>query len=225
MIPKTIHYCWFGGNSFSKLHEECLATWTQHLPDYELKLWNEYNSPMDHPFVKAAYKDVNYAFVSDYVRLYAIYNEGGIYLDTDMFVLKAFDSLLKNECFLGVEDEDGVNASIIGAQPKSKFLQMSLNFYDSIKYDRSSLDFISIPRNLQKVLRSRGWNESEVTIYKEEYFYPYPWTSRLAGDLDFKKYITDKSFAVHLWDASWIPLDKGTSLINKLIKIIKGFIK
>ncbi len=222
MIPKTIHYCWFGGNSFGKLHKQCLNTWAQLLQDYQLKLWNESNSPMDNAFVKAAYEDKNYAFVSDYVRLYAIYNEGGIYLDTDMYILKSLNPFLNDECFLGIEDEDGVAAGIIGSVPNHNYIGKCLEFYNQLVYDKNLLDETSIPRNMQRILSTWSDDDQSVQIYEEEYFYPYPYTASLAGDRNFKKHLTARSYGVHLWDGSWISMNNKNAL-RRIIQILKKY--
>ena len=101
MIPKIIHYCWFGPNKLNNTAINCIKSWKKNLPDYQIKLWNEKNVNLDIPFVNKAYAANKYAFVSDYIRLWAIYNEGGIYLDTDMLVLKSLDPFLNYSCFLG----------------------------------------------------------------------------------------------------------------------------
>ena len=114
MIPKIIHYCWFGPKPFSRTVKKCLKTWHKHLSDYEFCFWNEQTcatyaeehhipNPMEHPFVQSAYKAQKYAFVADYVRFWALYHIGGIYLDTDMYVLRSFSPLLQAQFFCGWE--------------------------------------------------------------------------------------------------------------------------
>ena len=114
MIPKIIHYCWFGPKPFSRTVKKCLKTWHKHLSDYEFCFWNEQTcatyaeehrlpNPMEHPFVQSAYKAQKYAFVADYVRFWALYHIDGIYLDTDMYVLRSFSPLLQAQFFCGWE--------------------------------------------------------------------------------------------------------------------------
>ena len=92
MIPKVVQYCWFGGKKKTKLIKDCIKSWKRYLPDYKIIEWNEKNSDLAHPFVIEAYKLKKWAFVSDYIRLKVLYDFGGIYLDTDMMVLKSFES-------------------------------------------------------------------------------------------------------------------------------------
>ena len=134
MIPKKIHYCWFGKNEMPDLAKRCIETWYKYLPDYEFKLWNEDNSPMEIPFVKEAYKNKMYAYVSDYVRFYALYKEGGIYLDVDMEVIKSFDPLLNNKMFFGAESKRHIGVSIIGAEKNHSFIEEFLEYLENLKF-------------------------------------------------------------------------------------------
>ena len=101
-IPKKIHYCWFGRGQMPELAIKCLASWKKNLPDYEVIEWNEDNFDINsNRYVKEAYESKKYAFVTDYVRLYVLYNHGGIYMDTDVEVLKPLDVFLVNRAFTG----------------------------------------------------------------------------------------------------------------------------
>lgn len=109
MIPKVIHYCWFGGNEMPPMVKWCIKSWHKHLPDYEIKLWNESNFDINSvSFVKEAYNAKKYAYVADYVRLYALYHEGGIYLDSDERVLKPLDDFLKYDFVAAHEYHPGL---------------------------------------------------------------------------------------------------------------------
>ena len=104
MIPKIIHYCWFGRGPMPPMALKCIESWHRFMPDYEYKLWNEDNFDVNSvPYVKEAYEARKFAFVTDYVRLYALYTEGGIYMDTDVEVLKPYDDLLGLSGFTGYE--------------------------------------------------------------------------------------------------------------------------
>ena len=106
-IPKIIHYCWFGKGPKPELVLKCIASWEKYLPDYEIKEWNENNFDINsNIYCKEAYERKKYAFVSDYVRLYAVYNEGGIYFDTDLEVIKNMDVFLNNKAFTSKAPEE-----------------------------------------------------------------------------------------------------------------------
>ncbi len=136
MIPKKIHYVWVGGNPKPKDIKRCMKTWKKYLPDYEIKEWNEHNFDIDaHPFCKEAYKAKKWAFVSDYIRAYAIYNEGGIYLDTDNIVVRNLDPLLENRAFVGYETPDFAFTACFGAEKGHPFLKDMLDFYDNFKFE------------------------------------------------------------------------------------------
>ena len=105
MIPKVIHYCWFGRNPLPPLAKKCIESWKKYCPDYEIKEWNEDNFPMDYnDYVKEAYEAKKWAFITDVVRLFALVTEGGIYMDTDVEVIKPLDGLLQYEAVSGFEN-------------------------------------------------------------------------------------------------------------------------
>ena len=113
-MRKKIHYCWFGGKKLPKSVRECIATWKKMLPEYEIKEWNESNFDINTSnFVKEAYENKKWAFVSDYVRIYALYQEGGIYFDTDMKVLKNVSDIVDKDMFLGYEDSGFIGTAVI----------------------------------------------------------------------------------------------------------------
>lgn len=138
-IPKKIHYVWVGGAKKPNYIRRCMKTWEKNLKGYEIKEWNENNFDINkHPFVKAAYEQKKWAFVSDYIRAYAIYNEGGIYLDTDVLVVDNLDSLLDNKAFVGYETPDHPFTAVFGAEKGHPFVKDILDSYDNKKH---SFDF------------------------------------------------------------------------------------
>ena len=140
MIPKIIHYVWVGNNPKPKDIKKCMKTWKKHLKDYEIIEWNESNFDINsHPFVKKAYEAKKWAYVSDYIRMYAIYNYGGIYLDTDVLVLDNFDKFLDNKVFVGFERENYPFTAVFGAEKKNKFIKKLLDYYDNL--DAYNFDF------------------------------------------------------------------------------------
>ncbi len=221
MIPRIIHYCWFGPKPFSRTVRKCLKTWRKHLSDYEFRLWNEQTcadyakahqlpDPMQHPYVRAAYEAQKYAFVADYVRFWALYYMGGIYLDTDMYVLRSFDSLLDAAFFCGWETAaegaagqcapvkgSTVSCGALGACALGACARDILRKYDTLVFDEAHLADYVIPRVITPVIMQHP----EVTIYPHDYFYPYPYDRRM--EPNFKKYATPRTLAIHLWDLSW----------------------
>ena len=203
MIPKTIHYCWFGPKPLPKLVINCMKTWTDQLPDYEIKLWNENNSPMDVPFVSEAYQAKKYAFVSDYVRFWALYHYGGIYLDTDMFVLRSFDDLLENDCFFGWETPEKkiISCGIIGSTKENPFILLLLNSYNKVKFDLKNKDSIIITRHISRCYE-RFPGKQGIKLFDFDFFYPFPYEEK-ENVQNFMKFKTNKTHAIHLWNISW----------------------
>ena len=201
-IPKIIHYCWFGKKELPELVNKCIASWKKHLPEYEIMFWNENNSPMDHPFVKQAMEIHKFAFVSDYVRLWAVYKYGGIYLDTDMYAVKSLDKLLINNVFFGYEDErsENVSVGIFGATQGHKFIKQIMSVYDELILP-SDLTLIAIPIIVTDVY-NKYENKHEILIYPVNYFYPFPQKKRKDGN--FLDYKTEDTYAIHLWNLSWL---------------------
>ena len=210
MIPKIIHYCWFGPKPFSRTVRKCMATWHKHLSDYEFCLWNEETcatyaaehnlpNPMEHPFVKGAYVAKKYAFVADYVRFWALYHCGGVYLDTDMYVVKSMDDLLDNELFVSWEkkEQDYINVALVGSSKNNKCVEMILKVYDTLLFNTNQVDKYIVPRLVSPIVLKN----SKTTIYPYDYFYPLPYNERFVWRK--MKYNTSNTYAVHLWDISW----------------------
>ena len=133
MIPKVIHYCWFGGNPLPELAIRYIDSWRQRCPDYEIKKWDETNFDVySCDFVKEAYESKKWAFVSDYARLWIVFNYGGVYLDTDVELVKSLDELLDNKCFLGAETTGQVNTGLgFGAEKNNVVVKLLLNEYNN----------------------------------------------------------------------------------------------
>jgi hypothetical protein len=199
MIPKVIHYCWFGKKPMSKIILKCIESWKVHLPDYELILWNETNSDLNHPFAKQALKAKKWAFVSDYVRLKVLSNYGGVYLDTDMLLLKDISELLNQQCFVGLENHP--------------YIAQCLQYYDTIDVAKPiNYKDLIIPKILTSILKKAYKTETlvakqydDLLILDVNYFYAYPNPDPKLRrqDDDYLKYVTEDSYAVHLWARSW----------------------
>lgn len=130
MIPKLIHYCWLSDDPYPPLIQECIESWHKFLPDYEFILWNRDRFDIDSvKWVKQAYQAKKYAFAADYIRLFALYTEGGIYLDSDVMVYKSFNNLLKLPYFIGQDFVGAFEPAIIGAQKGLNWIKKVMDFY------------------------------------------------------------------------------------------------
>ncbi len=140
-IPKIIHYVWVGGQEKPQDIQKCIKTWEKYLSDYQFVEWNENNFDIESvPFVKQAYQAKKWAYVSDYIRMYAIYNQGGIYLDTDNLVVANLDDLLKNRAFVGFENPDYPFTACFGAEKGHPFVKKALDYYDGKEFEFDSND-------------------------------------------------------------------------------------
>ncbi|CAM4153109.1 glycosyltransferase family 32 protein [Gillisia hiemivivida] len=212
-IPKVIHYCWFGNKKKPQLVEDCISSWRKYLPDYEIIEWNERNTNLKHPFLKITYKLKKWAFVSDFVRLKILYEFGGIYLDTDMLILKSLDNFLEDKCFFGAENEIFINAAIIGVFKNHYFIKECLLKYENLNLNNeTNWEEICIPRIITQEIRDRNDSDLifkkkveiyDIVIYPPSYFYPLNFENR--KDIkNYKNYLKLDSHAVHLWSGSWI---------------------
>lgn len=140
-IPKIIHYVWMGGKEKPPKIKRCMKTWKKHLKDYKFIEWNEENFDINsNPFVKKMYDQKKWAFVSDYVRAYAIYNYGGIYLDTDVFVIDKLDSLLDDKAFVGFEAPSYPFTAVFGAEKEHPLIKDMLDYYEGLDLEGTFKD-------------------------------------------------------------------------------------
>ena len=145
MIPKKIHYIWVGGKEKPADIKRCMDTWKKHLSDYEIIEWNEKNFDIDaHPYTKSAYAAKKWAYVSDYIRAYAIYHEGGIYLDTDVLILDDFEAFLNDRAFVGYENADYPFTAVFGAEKGHPFVKDILDYYDGREFEFDSNDQMKV---------------------------------------------------------------------------------
>lgn len=183
MIPKIIHYCWMSGEDYPEDIKKCIQSWKDLLPDYEIILWNSENFDVNIcKYVREAYDNRKWAFVSDYVRLYALYHYGGIYLDSDIEVLKNLDNLLLNEAFTGFEDNDRIAAWIFGSEKNNPIFKEFLDHYTERSFVRpdGTFDMTPNPVPITKTLLKHGLilNDSlqeldHITVYPQDFFCPY----------------------------------------------------
>ena len=195
-IPKVIHYCWLSGEPYPDLVQKCMESWRRYLPDYQLVLWDcEKIKEFKSSWVDSAVAAKKWAFAADYIRLYALYNCGGIYLDCDVEVLKTFDDLLECSYFIGREShKDVVEAAVMGAESGLDWVKSALDWYDSKVFDVAQLNnpSIAIPVILKNVLSKK----SDVAIYPAEFFSP---KDNRTGRIR----ITPNTYTIHHFDGNW----------------------
>lgn len=216
MIPKVIHYCWFGGNPEPKDVKKCIASWKKHLTDYEIRRWDESNYDVNNiPFSKEAYEVKKFAYVSDYARLKILYENGGVYLDTDVEVIRNMDDLMKRGAWMGVEKhanapdaDDMVNLGLgFAVEPHNPILKEIMAFYENTHYifpdgHREQITIVPITTH---ILKKHGLKPSvtepclcgNVTIYPWDYFCPQEFLSN-------KLEVTEHTYTIHHYSASWM---------------------
>lgn len=201
MIPKIIHYCWFGKNPKSDEIISCISSWKKQCPEFTIKEWNESNFDVtSSSFTQKMYKEKKWAFVADYVRLSALEKEGGFYLDTDMLLLKSLSPLSEHTCVLGEEEPGIISAGMIGVIPSHPFIQASKVFYD-----KEETALVTIPRVLTEVFTTYP-NKSSLTVLPSRAFYPFD-----ANHIhEYRgQDLGNDVYGVHLWHYSWgSPLNK-----------------
>ena len=226
MIPKKIHYFWFGGNEKPKSVQKCINSWKKYCPDYEIIEWNETNFDIHcMPFVEQAYEAKKYAFVSDVARLMVVYEYGGIYMDTDVEVIKQLDDLLENRAYMSFENNENINTGQgFGAEAGIPFFKEHIDVYRNWNFinDDGTYNQIGCPKVATDLFKTKGifLDGSEQTvcdihIYPAEYFNPY---DSLTGKLTK----TPNTYSIHWYDASWSDTSQTTLKINRLIRRIFG---
>lgn len=212
MIPKIIHYCWFGGKEKPELVKKCIASWKKYCSDYEIREWNEesfdiFSAPR---YVQEAYQEKKWAFITDYVRLWAMYNFGGVYMDTDVEVVKSLDAFMGNSGFTGFEDDEYMVTGIMAAEKGLPLMHQLLTYYDNRKFilDDGALDMttntVSITRTLMQLGFQPNGRIQEIegfTIYPRDYFCPL-------DDATGKLFKTNNTATIHWFNKSWLPENK-----------------
>lgn len=210
VIPKKIHYCWFGGKPLPEPVKKCIRSWKTCLPDYEIKCWSESNFDMQAvPFVRQAYDARKWAFVSDYVRLHALYQEGGIYMDTDVEVVRNLDGFLDCSAFAGLENSRLISTCILGARKHSPWVKAFMDYYDGRNFVSVDGEYHTTPNTeiLTAISGEMGFRpvnelqilKGDVRIYPKDYFCPLSYISK-------EKSFTDRTHAIHHFAGSWLPL-------------------
>lgn len=218
MIPKIIHYCWFGRNPLPKCAKKCIESWKRYCPDYEIKEWNEDNFDIHScKYVEQAYRNKKWAFVSDYARFWILYNYGGVYFDTDVELIKPIDIIIENGSFMGYEaycdieflnpkHEHLINPGLgIGAEKGNILYKEILDYYDvqSFTKEDGSVNFSTVVEIVSNLLAKKGHKLDgklstidDIIIYPQEYFCPLNYANG-------KTNITSRTISIHHYETSW----------------------
>lgn len=220
MIPKIIHYCWLSDDPIPEQFKMYMDTWKKYLPDYEFILWNFDRFPKEKSvWVQQAFDNKKYAFAADYIRLYALYNWGGIYLDLDVEVVKSFNPFLNAREMICRETTGVPEVAVLGVEKKCEWIKICLSRYENrhfIKED-GSFDMLPLPQVIASVLKENGYSfkdvstfnplrttsENEIYILPSEYFSPKSFETG-------KIHRTSKTVSIHHFAGSWF------SISNKL---------
>lgn len=222
MIPKIIHYVWVGGKPLTPLAEKCIASWKKYCPDYEIKRWDETTFDVNqNEYCKQAYESKKWAFVSDYIRLKVMYDFGGIYMDTDVEVIKPLDAFLDNHAFSGYEDKDTIPTGIMASEKQGKWVGELLKDYDTKKFIKEDGSFnletnvVQITNTTKKMYPNIVLNNTltkceDVVFYPKDYFCPIDLITN-------KKKITKNTCTIHWFAGSWL---SGKTRCKKIVKKI-----
>lgn len=224
MIPKKIHYCWFGGNPLPDLAIKCIESWKKYCPEYEIIEWNESNFDINCcKYVKEAYEAKKWAFVSDVVRLYALVNYGGIYMDTDVEVLKSLDDILSYEAVSGFENEKSIPTGLMACEKNHPLFSELLHEYDNIHFLKKdgSLDLTTNVTRITNTCLKYGLKLNNsfqkingLVLFPNDYFCPKDY---LTGKIN----LTENTYTIHHFDGSWLSDEKkySSKLRKSLCKI------
>lgn len=235
MIPKIIHYCWFGRGALPELAQICIDSWHKYMPDYEYKLWNEDNFDINcNAYVKEAYEAHKYAFVTDYVRLFALYTEGGIYMDTDVEVLKPYDDLLELSGFTGYEGSKYLPpvTGTIACESGNAWVKEQLDVYETLHFllPNGSMDMTTNTVRISRQMKQGGFiQDGKKQCYKDMHIFPVDYFCPRQTTGEFIK--TENTYCDHHFMGSWDGVKKKTTLfrifgqksMTKLIKLKRIF--
>lgn len=233
MIPKIIHYCWFGGNPLPQSAEKCIASWRKFFPDYEIKEWNEQNFDVNIiPYTAEAYRARKYAYVSDYARFWVLYRYGGLYFDVDVEVIKPMDDIIARGPFMGCESssvegaapsELGVAPGLgLGVTPGLGLVKELLDIYEQMGFEsenqnRAAGIYKTVVFYTTDLLVSHGLKNTSaiqqvdgVYIYPKEFFNPLEHINQL--------HITENTRSIHWYDGTWQP--KRYRVYRRVVRLL-----
>lgn len=227
MIPKIVHYCWFGRGALPPLAVKCIDSWKKFLPEYEYRLWNEDNFDVHSvTYVKEAYEAGKFAFVTDYVRLWALYNYGGIYMDTDVEVIKPLDVFLSLPAFTGYEGSKSLPpvTGLMASEAKGVWVAEQLAYYKDRHFKRAdgTLDLTTNTCTISRIMVENGFRKTgEYAVYKNnmhvfpaEYFCPRSTAGKMC--------LTKNTCCIHHLASSWHTPTLGDKIKSFIFKKLLG---
>ncbi|TNJ46529.1 glycosyl transferase [Tamlana fucoidanivorans] len=244
MIPKIIHFCWLSENKYPRDVKKNLSIWKKQLPDYQFILWDSKKFDVNvTEWTKQAFEVKKYAFAADYIRFYAVYNYGGIYLDTDVEVLKKFDNLLHLPYFIGSQFDNLIEAAIFGAEKKSDWVLDCMKYYENRHFikENGQMDLKILPEIMQTQIEKRRKliflnNSIEIKnisrfIVNSNIFYVLPFEYFSPKNHQTRKIsLTSETYTIHHYNSSWLPLSSkirlnlirlfGVNLTEKFINLL-----
>lgn len=229
MIPHIIHYCWFGRAPLPADAQKCIDSWRRHMPDYKIVQWDEDNFDVNIiPYTEQAYKAANFAFVSDYARIWILYHHGGLYFDTDVEIIKPIDDIVATGAFMGYEIEPcnkkNINFAInpglgIAATAGMDIYRQILDYYQNLDfYDATgNINRMAIVRITTHILNKNGIEAHNgiqtvagITVYPPQYFNPL---DSITGKLN----ITDQTRSIHWYTQSWIKQSRWRIWLSRML--------
>lgn len=246
MIPQIIHYCWFGRGELPELERKCIASWHNYMPDWEYKLWNEDNFDIEGScdYVRQAYANKKYAFVSDYVRLWVLKNYGGVYLDTDVEIIRSLDVFLNLPAFTGFEGDNNIviTTAVIGSVANGIWVSEMLDKYQLRQFilPDGSFDLTTNTKFLAEIMAVNGFSfksNSVYAVYKNDmHVFPVDYFCPLTSTRVLK--LTSNTCCIHHFAGSWVkrtPMQKfkffvttkilGVNLTDKIVKLKRKIFK
>ena len=226
MIPKIIHYCWFGGKELPELAQKCIESWKDKCSDYQIMRWDESTFDINTvPYVKEAYENKKFAFVTDYVRLWAVYTFGGVYMDTDVEVCKPIDVFLEEHAFSGFESYTNVPTGIMAGEKGSEIFREMLNYYTDKHFvdEKGGIDLTTNVVIITEMFEKRGLKRnntkqtiSGLTFFPQTYFCP---------NREDRLYRKEQIYTIHHFAGSWLPEEVIKRINSPSYKIKMGIIR